>query len=479
MPESAKRWTPSSIYRRGCALALCAALITPACMAALPTSALANETSAPHARHNVLSTAAMLPVGRSMPGQFIVTFGLHNRGAAPREAAGFTFAIERRDFVQKTLENLRAKVRFRYSETLIGFSAELPPRALRAAREFEKAGHGLMRLEPNRMMTILQSYPADGLDRIDQRTLPLNRIYHRVGDGRGVHVYVIDSGIRASHTQFGGRVRSEQGFDGPGDGYGTGDCEGHGTHIAAIIGGSDYGVARRVTLHPVRVFGCAGRTPTDMVIAGVEWVTKDHRYANPGPAVANMSLGGDLSDDLNEAVQASIDSGVTYVIAAGNDYAGNSCQISPANVADAITVANVDPNTDRRAASSNTGRCVDIFAPGQNIWSADCLSDITLMKRSGTSMAAPHVAGVAALVLQTSPSAKPTEVWDAIYRAASKGTADHQVVGDHRDSPDVLLFWGSEGANAQGAPVALRTQAKLPESQPGLVAWQNQRCPRP
>jgi subtilisin family serine protease len=256
-----------------------------------------------------------------------------------------------------------------------------------------------------------QNNPPWGLDRIGQRNLPLNAVYSYTTTGSGVRAYIIDTGIRRTHTQFGGRAVI--GFDAVGGGQNTNDCNGHGTHVAGTVGGSTYGVAKSVTLVAVRVLSCSGSGSTSGVIAGVDWVTNNHVK----PAVANMSLGGGISTALDTAVRNSIAAGVTYAISAGNSNT-NAANASPARVAEAITVGATTSN-DRRSSFSNFGSVVDIFAPGSGILSAWRTSDTATATLSGTSMAAPHVAGVAARYLQVNPGASPATVRNAVVGDAT------------------------------------------------------------
>src|SRR5262245_27230090 len=267
-----------------------------------------------------------------------------------------------------------------------------------------------------------------GLDRVDQRDLPLNNTYNYNQTGSGVNAYIIDTGIRATHQQFTGRMGN--GADFVGDGQGTNDCNGHGTHVAGTTGGTTYGVAKQVTLHAVRVLNCQGSGTTSGVIAGVDWVTNNHA----SPAVANMSLGGGISTALDNAVNNSINSGVSYAIAAGNSNA-NACNSSPARVAAANTVG-ATTSTDARSSFSNFGTCVDIFAPGSSITSAWNTSDTATNTISGTSMATPHVAGVIALYLQTNPGAQPAAVTQALVNNATTGHVSNPGTG----SPNRLLY---------------------------------------
>jgi subtilisin family serine protease len=258
---------------------------------------------------------------------------------------------------------------------------------------------------------VTQSNPPWGLDRIDERDLPLSATYTYATTGAGVNAYIIDTGIRRTHTQFGGRAFA--GFDAIRDGRNTTDCNGHGTHVAGTVGGSTYGVAKAVRLFAVRVLGCSGSGSTSGVIAGVDWVTANHVK----PAVANMSLGGGASTALDTAVRNSIAAGATYAVAAGNSNS-NASGFSPARVGEAITVGS-STRTDARSSFSNFGSVVDVFAPGSSIQSAWHTSDTATATLSGTSMASPHAAGVAARVLQGSPTASPASVRNTIVNAAT------------------------------------------------------------
>lgn len=277
-----------------------------------------------------------------------------------------------------------------------------------------------------------QSNATWGLDRIDQRALPLDTTFTYTNTGHGVRVYIIDTGILASHNDFGGRVSG--GFTSVSDGRGTTDCNGHGTHVAGTVGGTTWGVAKSVGLVPVRVLACNGSGTTSGVIAGVDWVTANHIK----PAVANMSLGGSASSSLDTAVKNSIAAGVTYAVAAGNgNFIGrhqDACKYSPARVPEAITVSATD-KTDKKASWANYGKCVDLFAPGVSITSAWYSSDTATNTISGTSMATPHVAGVAALYLQSYPGASPQQVRDALWSNATTGKVTSSNTTDPR-----LLF---------------------------------------
>jgi subtilisin family serine protease len=272
--------------------------------------------------------------------------------------------------------------------------------------------------------------PSWGLDRIDQRALPLNNSFTYPNTGTGVKAYIIDTGIRTTHSDFGGRAT--WGTNTTGDGQNT-DCNGHGTHVASTTGGTTYGVAKTVSLVAVKVLNCAGSGTFAGVIAGIDWVTADHA---PGQlAVANMSLGGGLDTAVNNAVTNSIADGVSYAVAAGNSNGANACNFSPAATPNAITVGSTT-NTDARSSFSNVGTCLDVFAPGSSITAAWITNDTSTNTISGTSMASPHVAGAAALVLSANPGYTPQQVRDSLYNSATNGVVTSPGTG----SPNKLLF---------------------------------------
>ncbi|MEU6073216.1 proprotein convertase P-domain-containing protein [Micromonospora sp. NPDC047074] len=277
--------------------------------------------------------------------------------------------------------------------------------------------------------------PSWGLDRLDQRALPLNNSYTYPNTGSGVKAYIIDTGIRFAHGDFGGRAVT--GFDSI-DGGSADDCNGHGTHVAGTVGGTAYGVAKSVTLVGVRVLDCEGSGTDAGVISGVDWVTGDHAAGQL--AVANMSLGGGFSQALNDAVARSIADGVTYGLAAGNDYGANACNSSPASLLAGITVGSTT-NTDARSSFSNIGTCLDIFAPGSSITSAWHTSNTATNSISGTSMATPHVVGAAALVLAANPAFTPQQVRDKLVADATSNAVTSPGTG----SPNKLLNLGDGG----------------------------------
>ena len=328
-----------------------------------------------------------------------------------------------------------------YEHALKGFSAVIPASSLEALR----ADPSVEYIEADQVARIVavQSPATWGLDRVDQRDLPLSNSYTYNVNGAGVNVYIIDTGIRTTHTEFGGRAVGA--FGAVNDGNGTNDCNGHGTHVSGTAGGSTYGVAKSVSLYAVRVLDCSGSGTYADVIAGVDWVTANHI----NPAVANMSLGGPASAAVDQAVTNSINSGVTYAIAAGNDNL-TACNQSPARTPLAITVGSTT-STDARSSFSNFGTCVDIFAPGSAITSAWNTSDVATNVISGTSMASPHVAGAAALYLSANPTATPAAVATALTGNATTGKVTNPGTG----SPNRLLYTAFIGGTPPPNPLVV------------------------
>ena len=319
-----------------------------------------------------------------------------------------------------------------YTHALKGYSLTLPAASAAALARDPRVDY----VEPDGVVTAdtTQTGATWGIDRIDQRSLPLSGTYTYTAAGSGVKAYIIDTGIRYTHTQFGGRAI--KGVDEVTSGGSASDCNGHGTHVSGTVGGSTYGVAKAVTLVSVRVLGCNGSGSTSGVIAGVDWVTGNHLAGQS--AVANMSLGGGASSSLDTAVNNSINDGVSYAIAAGNGdafgNAQNACNFSPARVAAAMTISATD-KTDTKASWANYGSCVDWFAPGVSITSAWYSSDTATNTISGTSMATPHTTGVAALYLQSHPGASPSTVRAALFNLTTKS-----IVKSSNTTNNHLLF---------------------------------------
>ena len=322
---------------------------------------------------------------------------------------------------------------FVYTHALNGFAGAISD----AARQGLLRDNRVVRVEPDGIATIVttEANATWGLDRVDQRALPLSTTYTYTSTGSGVRAYIIDTGIFYNHSEFGGRAVS--GFDAV-DGGSADDCNGHGTHVSGTVGGTTYGLAKAVALVGVRVLNCSGSGTWSGVIAGIDWVTGDH--VSGAPAVANMSLGGGANSSVDDAVRRMIADGVATAVAAGNGNsagrAQNACRYSPARVAEAMTIGATN-NTDTKASWSNYGSCVDWFAPGVGITSAWLGGNTATNIISGTSMATPHTAGVAALYLKTTAGtgATPQQVRDALYNAATKG-----VVKNSKTTNNHLLF---------------------------------------
>ncbi len=322
-----------------------------------------------------------------------------------------------------------AQVSHVYRHALNGYAAQVEGRELGALRSDPRVAY--IERDGSVEASTVQPNASWGLDRIDQPFLPLNGSFSYTNTGAGVKAYIVDTGIRFSHSEFGGRA--VDGYDAVNPGTPADDCNGHGTHVAGTTGGSTFGVAKQATLVGVRVLDCSGNGTYSGVIAGVDWVTGDHVAGQP--AVANMSLGGGASTAIDTAVSNSIADGVTYAVAAGND-SRDACKFSPARVPAAITVSATN-KTDSRPSWANHGSCVDWFAPGALITSAWHTSDAATSTISGTSMATPHAAGVAALYLQSNPGASPQTVRNELYAKTTKG-----VVKRSKTANNHLLFTG-------------------------------------
>jgi subtilisin family serine protease len=320
--------------------------------------------------------------------------------------------------------------RYVYSAALNGFAGTLSQGQLTALRSNPNVAY----IEQDAVVTTMatQNNATWGLDRIDQRALPLSGTFTYTNTGSGVRAYIIDTGILLTHSEFTGRIGA--GYDAVTAGGNANDCNGHGTHVAGTVGGTVYGVAKQVTLHPVRVLNCSGSGTTSGVVAGIDWVAANRVR----PAVANLSLGGGASTAIDDAVNRMIAAGVSTVVAAGNGNQGgkeqDACKYSPARVPDAMTIG-ATTKTDAKTSWSNFGNCVDWFAPGAGITSAWYTSNTATNTISGTSMAAPHVAGVAALYLQSNTGASNNQVRDALYAATTKG-----IVTSSKTTNNHLLF---------------------------------------
>ncbi|EKY32734.1 alkaline serine exoprotease A precursor [Vibrio cholerae] len=338
-------------------------------------------------------------------------------------------------FTQRSVNALANKhaleIKNVFDSALSGFSAELTAEQLQALRADPNVDY----IEQNQIITVNPIISASanaaqdnvtwGIDRIDQRDLPLNRSYNYNYDGSGVTAYVIDTGIAFNHPEFGGRAKS--GYDFIDNDNDASDCQGHGTHVAGTIGGAQYGVAKNVNLVGVRVLGCDGSGSTEAIARGIDWVAQNAS----GPSVANLSLGGGISQAMDQAVARLVQRGVTAVIAAGNDNK-DACQVSPAREPSGITVGSTT-NNDGRSNFSNWGNCVQIFAPGSDVTSASHKGGTTTM--SGTSMASPHVAGVAALYLQENKNLSPNQIKTLLSDRSTKGK-----VSDTQGTPNKLLY---------------------------------------
>ena len=401
-------------------------------LASLALAAACSDVPSPVAPTSTPSPSQAPSASRSAPidGRYIVVF----RGGTDvdRESSRIAAAMG-------------GKVTHRYHAALRGMAIELPAAAAAALAR----APSVALVEQDQMMTAsaTQSNPTWGLDRIDQRALPLSASYTYDATGAGVTAYIIDTGILFAHSEFGGRAST--GVDEITAGGTAADCNGHGTHVSGTVGGTTYGVAKSVSLVAVRVLDCGGSGPNSGVIAGVDWVTANHK----SPAVANMSLGGSASSALDQAIANSVAAGVTYAVAAGNGnflgIAQNACNYSPSREPSAITVSATDAS-DTKASWANYGTCVDIFAPGVSITSSWYTGGTNTI--SGTSMATPHVVGAAALYLEANPSATPAQVATALTGNSTTSVVKNGGTG----SPNRLLYTGFIGGGSTGTPPVAR-----------------------
>jgi subtilisin family serine protease len=328
--------------------------------------------------------------------------------------------------VNRLTSTHKAAMTHTYDRVFTGFAARMTESDAKAMSE-DPAVRYVQQDTAMHTYRNVENPPSWGTDRIDQRHLPLDKRYNYTSWGAGAHAYILDTGIRADHVEFGGRASVAADF--MSDGRNGVDCNGHGTHVAGTVGGATYGVANGVSLHAVRVLGCDGSGPVTGIVDGIDWIVANAQR----PAVVNMSLGGAASPVVDAAIRSAISSGITFVVAAGNDDR-DACLGSPGRVTEAITVAS-STKADRRSSFSNTGACVDLFAPGSDIKSAWHTSPAATETISGTSMAAPHVTGAVAKYLGQRPDLTPAAVADLITGNATRG----KITNPGTNTPNLLL----------------------------------------
>ncbi|MGP3983544.1 S8 family peptidase [Streptomyces sp. KR80] len=382
------------------------------CSAALVAVAVAVPASA--------AEGAVVPAREPTPGGYIVELkdGVHATSSAQ--------AIEQASVSLVTRYGGQLKSTF--TATIHGFAVKNMPERQARRLAADPSVQTVYQDGTARITDVQPNPPAWGIDRVDQKNLPLDKRYEYKNTANDVTVYVTDTGTRFTHTEFEGRATS--GYDFVDEDPNADDCNGHGTHTAGTIGGKTYGVAKKAKLVAVRMLGCNGSAPDSDGIEAVEWVTKNAKK----PATVNASWGFDVADIGDKAIDALINSGVSFVASAGNNN-GDACAQGPAKIPAVITVGATD-NRDNRSSFSNFGKCVDIFAPGSNILSAAHQSDNASATLSGTSMSSPHVAGAAALYLQTMPNASPEDVAKALTSNATSGVVNNPGAG----SPNLMLY---------------------------------------
>lgn len=328
-------------------------------------------------------------------------------------------------------QQFQGKIKFIYQHAFQGIAVQIPQNVEQEFVRILKLNPTVSLIEKDQVFksnATTQTNATWGLDRSDQRNLPLNSTYNADGNAQGVPVYVVDTGVLASHQDFAGRVKA--GYTAVSDGNGTTDCNGHGTHVAGTIAGTKYGIAKSASIIPVRVLDCNGSGTTSTVIAGLDWVASQ----NPRNAVVNLSLGGGTSTALDDAINRVVNKDIVVVVAAGNNNA-DACNYSPSRVPAAITVG-ATTNQDQRANYSNYGKCLDVFAPGSNITSDWYSSNTATATASGTSMASPHVAGLAAILRAIYTGENVSQITNRILNKATT----NKVTDSQAGSPNRLLY---------------------------------------
>jgi hypothetical protein len=350
------------------------------------------------------------------------------------------------------VEGMGGKVKKHYLSAFVGLHVELDDANLDSLRADERVKSVSANI-PVYLRDVANSW---GVDRVDQRDLPLNNSYDIPAGGASVHVYVVDTGVTTTHQEF---TNIGDGFSSIANEPSTADCHGHGTHVAGTIAGKTVGIARQSIIHPVRVLNCQGSGTLQGIIDGLEWVIKNKK----DPAVINMSLGGGGNDAFDTATNNAIKAGITVVVAAGNS-SDDSCKYSPARVPGAITVS-ASTKTDGQASFSSFGKCVDIYAPGENINSASNKDNKGYVSFNGTSMASPHVAGAAALELASSPTLKPQDVSDRLVKNATP----NKILNPGALTPNLLLYVQSAPASNLKVSAGLDVLLKPPFTSTTLV----------